>query len=409
MGVPKMAFSGVSLNPRPSIASSASRPSYDENAEEELTENCQLYRIREISNRIAHEKAQRKSFCKYNQIRKIRIQLLGAKNDTSFIKKLKPTTHRLYSNYDNEKALNSKVSDGWDGSDKELSRHRKLGLGNCSTEPFESLDKQISPALVGNKKFNIQRNSWVGSENDNHSTNDDLSQKTMERNKVGRWTSIANRFRSGQFHHKGMGKNQRIQSGATPLSQEDTPSNVQRDRKESLESNDINKGQASLKYQNKGRFPRLKHAEIKAFEDLDPILVKEETLKVRPDGGNVPDQGTRKSSLLISTTKGMFPSFGDKRKSLTTSEGIVHLNVGKSNPEISLDDERKRRKSLYQSRILAQFQDRKSFSQQQRTSIDEKMNSKFQFSTNGRTAQRRLSDEFRMLESCRYLRIYKMK
>ena len=405
-----MAFGGVNLNPRNSVASLAPRPSFDEIADEESTENSQLHRIREIGNRIAHDKAQTKSFSKYNQIRKIRIQLLGTGDDTSTIKKLKPTAYGHYSNYDSETVFSLKINDGWEGSDKEPIWYRKMGPDRCSIGSFESFDKQDSPPSVGNKKFNVQRNSWVGSENDYRSTNEDISQKAIGRSQTGRWSAVANRFRSGQFYQKGMSKNQRKQGSTSSMPQEDIPNSVQRDRTESQESSDMNKAQAFLKYQNKGKLPRLRQTDVKAFENLDSLLAKEATLKGKPDGGGyLLDQGTGEPSLLFSTTKGTFPSFKDERKSLTTldSVGFGQNNNLLSNPEASLDDEGKRRKSLYQTRILGQFQDKKTFNQQQRANIDERVNNKAPFST--RMIQRRLSDEFRRLESCRYLRVYKMK
>ena len=361
----------VASNRRRSAVSLASRRSYDENAAEAFPEISQLYRLREIGNRIAHEKAKRKSFCKYSQIRMIRIQLLGTNEKVPIAEKLKPVSDNGYACEVDKKFSDLRVRDAWERDNTEVDQQGNMDLVTNLTVPLERFDKEMGSIQIGKGMPSMQRDSWQGIGNESSPMNDSASRDTLHKSQNGKWALIANHFRLGHLSRRGTSKERKIICNASPLPQEGTLVSIKGDRKEGAQLDGI----------SQGRLPR-----------------------------------------LIPAARGACPSFGIEGRASTVStdateerernlERLASLKTSSDIQQVGFNDEYKRKQSLYKTKLTIKLPNNKnsiSDNQQKKINLDVKAVSESRFSTCGKS-KRRLSDEFKKLQSCRYLRFYKMK
>ena len=367
---------------RTSIVSLASRSSYDEVVEEEPSENAQIYRIREISNRIAHEKAKRKSFCKCSQIRMIHIHLLGTKDKPISLKTVKPKAYYDY------------VSNG---SEKFCDRRE-----SCHSQVFGG---------GGDKQWK----SRASSENGYPSRGVGIKKEASNRTQKGRWALIASHFRLGQYSFRGTIKSERLQS---KLYQEELPTGIQRSRV--AESIPNGKGQiyVSLQQKNDRSMPTLRHPEVEAFDS--PEALQEDAAAKNND---FLDQRDQKLPSSFGKKGRMLPSFKtdrsigqiSKEAKQRQQDNLLQLPTSSTNydsQQARFDENRRGRMAGFAAkRTGGLVQGRRgstSISQLRKVDMGEMANTEVRLSSNGMSVIR-LSDEFKKLESCRYLRIYKMK
>ena len=365
---------------RKSIVSIASRSSYEDVVEEELSENSQIYRIREISNRIAHEKAKRKSFCKCSQIRMIHIRLFGTKNNELTSRTMKPKACCDYVSYRSEKLSDRRESGQSQlfGDDDDMQRKSRAYLGNG-----------YRSTRVGIKK--------------------DTSNVTQK----GRWALIANHFRLGQRSSQGMIRSDRLRS---TLYQEELPAGIQKNRVAESMPNGKVQIYASLQQKNDGRLPKLKHPVLETF-DHPEILQEEDAVANSKD---FLDQKDQKLPSSFGKKGRMFPSFKAERNVNRMSkeakqeqqDNLLQLPTNYDSQQASFDENRRGRMPGFTARGTGgQLQGRRASTskrQHRKADMNEMVNAEARLSNNEISVMR-LSDEFKKLESCRYLRIYKMR
>ena len=397
----------LSQGNRKSSTSSMSQRSYsyaanNDDDDDEVSERAQLSKLREITKRIAYEKARRKSFCKLSQLKKMRIRLRGTREKTFSAKKAKSKAHGDDIGDTSETLSGLSISDA--GGDKigNLMQDGKNFTDHCVFDEYKEITWRDSISTE-RKKVSVQWDSSLV-EKRCYTKNDELLERSKGDN--GKRGSLAE---STQNLLRAPIQHGRRRSGTFPLSQDQAPDvihvpPIDRTRKAQFDRNDRTK--ANAKYQNDGKLPRLSRADIKVLEDIDALLIRNGTIKSK--FGSRVGTNVRKPSLLRNNTSTALPPMNQNLSQLAERKMSF-----KGNMQGSTDDEKNtRRKSLNQKRRVSQLQEKRASivaTQQQKNQTNERMYNPIGFPLieNSTFFKRRLSEAFRELESCRYLRMYK--
>ena len=357
---------------------------------EELLENAQLCKIRELNDRIAYQKAKRKSFCKLNQLKMMRIRFRGVREKTVSAKRAKQivANNRASDDHTCEKLNSLSVRD-------DLNKPKAKDL----IENFEQAPNKNSPTKK--KKDSVQWDPSIETNNKKSSGN-------------RKWNSIICKLGSEPTSVRPPHPTRRQRSGTFPLSADQCPHDIEIPF---INAEQETNADSNIRFDDAVKLPRLSRTDIKVLKKIDASLVRDGTIKNK---SNLYKDVDRKQSIFRRNTVVKIPQLpmgrkmykGGRDAEVGQKISLPQLHVNRGPSKNSVDEATKRRQSMNQSRRVSQFQDRKvsiGVIQQQQNDAIEMKSKRFGFPLpqTSMLLKKRLSETFKELESCRYLRTYR--
>lgn len=372
-------------------------------------ENEQLSKIRDLNTRIAHRTAKRKSFSKVAQLRRMRVQLLGAREETPI-----------------EKKARKKLNDSSSMEDLACESLYSLSMSDNDSRE-EDFDECIASKLCIQEREELKQEKKYFAKWAKKSEKDKIDDYSKENAPILSSKILENSKRTSvksTLNPKSCTQKSSLQLGRTRSDTFPRPEDTLRRKDGKVRFNSANNesGDAIRGSQRGMRLPNLIRSNVKVFGNVDGAdrVVKN---KLQFTNGNLTDRKIatqdvqHRNAFVKSPPNSSSVKMQNRGRNLSMDQksSLPHLTTDKVNSRrksANFDDDENRRQFTYQKKQASSFQERKvslNVNQQQTNNISEEKSNRFDLPRLETSVllKKRLSQSFRELESCRYLRIYR--